>query len=225
MSEKTAARNSRNGGPTGECPACGEGLRGRLRICNQCGAPLSSYDASPDRERDVRKINEVAPGGFVREYRLVRHLGESCGLDGFLAFREADDSERLPVVIRIRRLQSPPRRRSEKTATVARHSGAPSMVSADTIRLVPDEHGVDRLHAEYEFLAGEELSALPRVLDYFEEGDVAALVESAPPGVPLMHVWNQPETLESQRAVWLSQILEVLTTLHSRGFVFPSLQP
>jgi protein phosphatase len=226
MSEKPVARPQRNGAPTGECLACGESIRARLRVCNQCGVPLSSYGASPERERDIRKIGDVAPGGFVREYRLVRHLGESCGLDGFLAFRENGDEERLAVVIRIRRLLSPPpRRRAEKTASAVKASGAPAIVSADTIRLVPDEHGVDRLHAEYEFLAGEELPAFPRVLDYFEEGDVAALVESAPPGAPLAHAWNQPDVVESQRAAWLLQILEVLIALHARGFVFPSLQP
>jgi PPM family protein phosphatase len=217
--------------PTAQpCPACGTVAKPGQRYCEDCGwmfneaAPVVAAAApttSPVLSTRGSDMPTTTTKGRLRNrYELRQSIGERHGTQRHRGF---DHTAGQGVVV-VATPQAP---------VVAIAEAA--IVDADEIMPGFDEDvpvaavvtgGVAWPGAAWEkqILEAAKHSALPRVVDFFTEGDTDYLVLDQPIGTTLWDAWDEAEDAAT-RYGWAKQIAEALHALHQAGAILEGVRP
>lgn len=210
------------------CPACSAELEPEASFCGDCGFSLGSADVAAG----AATIAAFTPPQFpVKDrYQLGKQLSERVGIYRFEGTDLKHESgEPQPVYIIVGA------KRGGSEGEVAEADVPAAEVSDDD--LLPD---LDESVAVAEEISSEGAQfpsvgwfknilekaahpSLPRILDYFAEGDFEYLVLEAPKGQIIWDAWWDGDT--GTRYGWLIQIAEAMRALKDAGAMLEGLQP
>ncbi|MFO0945333.1 MAG: protein phosphatase 2C domain-containing protein [Planctomycetota bacterium] len=206
-----------------ECAACLEINFPTVDFCTRCGFPVSPEAEVPTAHSKLQYVGVHIQGKTeIRgRYRVTGMLSELGGVRSYSAIADFS-TQPAPVILRVR---------EKKEIPPPPPAGGPpdlafleeKLSSTEVISFHPGKG--DSLDLEHGVLAHADSPHLPKVVDFFEEGNLRILVLSAAVGMPLLKAWSSSKFSEATKASWLEQIRLAIVALHRQYALFPTLEP
>jgi protein phosphatase len=237
------------------CPACGTLRKGMQHYCDDCGwmftngpvrpvtgAPISAPPpAAPAAAATVvpampppANPNPVAspPPNGTRLRERYEILGQTSERGGIVRFAGLDHAAAPPRPVTVLQAVLPelpevvvPLEDSPPTAGVDDEIIPTFEESVPVAQVAATGPAWPSIAWEQALLEKVQVPGLPRVVEYFVEGNTEYLVEERPEGQLLWDAWDDPAADSGMRYGWLKQLAETLHALHRAGALCESLRP
>jgi protein phosphatase len=236
--------------PPEPCPACGTLRKGMQHYCDDCGWMFANGPARPVAAAASTSSPAAAPapgappvpapaaaaappplqaGSRVHDrYEVLHQVGERGGIFRFAGLDHAAAPPRPVVLLRAALPELP------EVVVPVEDSAPPAAADEELLPTFEEPVPVAQVAAgaawpsiawEQALLEKLKLPGLPRVVEYFVDGNLEYLVEEVPEGQVLWDAWDDPAADSARRYGWLKQLAETLHAVHKAGAVFESLRP
>ncbi len=200
------------------CSFCQAARVADINYCGDCGYIF------PDASSAVTQAD--LPGLIAGRYRLLDRIVERGGVERYRAEDIGNPEAPIPVII-VRQLAG-----GDSQAALAE---AGSVFEFDLLERseqatssLPDPVGSEQwpgIAWEQGVLLRAAHLSLPRLIDSFNEEDVAYLVEEVPSGASLWDEWDRVGITNRERFTWMIQLAQAIDRLHFAGAMLEGLRP
>jgi serine/threonine protein phosphatase PrpC len=191
-------------------------------ICRECGLTIDTSDAY---RYPITEAIDVWGEIVSERYQLNELILERFGVDRFQGIdtNQGKSNPQKVLILRERvRSQSGENLPLEEAANVLPDwNELPPTIPLTSISLL----AWPGLEWERMILERSHHLSLPRVIDYFVEGNYTFLVQEVPEGRSLRDAWADPNVTDKVRFGWLIQVAEAIKRLNESGAMIVGLRP
>lgn len=220
--------------PLPPCPSCGSPRRDGAVYCGDCGYHFPGNDVLlvatlVDLPAVDPALSDTPPSRIRGRYLVGATIGEKLGVVRSHGL-DADCDPPRPVVIVSARIDDEP---VESVSDSSSDEIVPTF-DADIAALPSDTVPIAEIQSlaawprpgwERAVLQRVEHPALPRVVEWFLDGNAEYLVLESPQGQSLWDAWDDPDETAHTRYGWIVELADAMRAVQVAGARFESLSP